>query len=438
MINRYPVVLLLVSTCIVLGFSGAVLTADFEAWAPALTATALLLASMQILLILNAREPDRRIRSLVIIALALKVMSGIARYAVNALLYDGGGDANRYWSNAANLSRSWAEGRWISSGRNFPGTGFIDTLSAVVFSLAGPSYIGGFIIFAWMGFWGLYLCFRAFTIAVPDGDHLRYGVLVLLLPSLLFWPSAIGKDAWMVLCIGAFAYGTARVLTGRSSGVAVVGLGGLGAGLVRPHITLILLIGLAVATLVRADDARKSLLGKTALLCVVLGAGALALTQVERFFNLSSDEGLDTVLDRTATRTSQGGSAFDGASIQNPLTLPYGIVTVLFRPFPYEANSTQALVTSLEGLVLLCLLIAASPVLLSSVRQLSRQPYVCFALTYLLLFAVAFSSFSNFGILTRQRVQVFPFFLVLLALPAVRSSQDPKQENRRTASARSR
>ena len=34
------------------------------------------------------------------------------------------------------------------------------------------------------------------------------------------------------------------------------------------------------------------------------------------------------------------------------------------------------------------------------------------------MFVIAFSSIGNFGIMTRQRTQVLPLFLVLLALPA--------------------
>ena len=40
-----------------------------------------------------------------------------------------------------------------------------------------------------------------------------------------------------------------------------------------------------------------------------------------------------------------------------------------------------------------------------------------FALIYTLVFVYAFSTIGNFGILVRQRVQVYPLFLVLLALP---------------------
>lgn len=78
-------------------------------------------------------------------------------------------------------------------------------------------------------------------LAVPDGNHLLYGKLVLLLPSLLFWPSALGKDAWMVLGIGATAYGAARLFTGRRGSLLWITAGAVACGLVRPHITPILL-----------------------------------------------------------------------------------------------------------------------------------------------------------------------------------------------------
>jgi hypothetical protein len=37
-----------------------------------------------------------------------------------------------------------------------------------------------------------------------------------------------------------------------------------------------------------------------------------------------------------------------------------------------------------------------------------------------MMFVFAFSSIGNFGIMTRQRTQVFPFVLVLLCLPMPR------------------
>ena len=72
--------------------------------------------------------------------------------------------------------------------------------------------------------------------------------------------------------------------------------------------------------------------------------------------------------------------------------------------------------SSAEGLVLLGLFYLGRRRLYALPRHL-RNPYVVASLAYCVFFIIAFSSFGNFGILVRQRVQVFPFVLVLLALP---------------------
>ena len=50
-------------------------------------------------------------------------------------------------------------------------------------------------------------------------------------------------------------------------------------------------------------------------------------------------------------------------------------------------------------------------------RLLLREPYVAYVATYVLLFVYAFSTFGNFGLLVRERVQVLPLLLVLPCLP---------------------
>ncbi|MDQ1519420.1 MAG: hypothetical protein QOI55_493, partial [Actinomycetota bacterium] len=50
--------------------------------------------------------------------------------------------------------------------------------------------------------------------------------------------------------------------------------------------------------------------------------------------------------------------------------------------------------------------------------QFARNyPLISYAVGFIVLFVIAFSAFSNFGILARQRTQVLPLYLVLLALP---------------------
>ena len=51
-----------------------------------------------------------------------------------------------------------------------------------------------------------------------------------------------------------------------------------------------------------------------------------------------------------------------------------------------------------------------------------------FSLAYVAAFVFAFSVVGNFGILARQRIQVLPFLLVLLALPPVASAVRKKRD----------
>jgi hypothetical protein len=70
-----------------------------------------------------------------------------------------------------------------------------------------------------------------------------------------------------------------------------------------------------------------------------------------------------------------------------------------------------------------------------ALRHPRRRPYVAFVVVFSLLFIYAFSSIANFGILARERTQLLPFFLVLLAIPAVRRGPGQAQGNERRVDA---
>ena len=97
------------------------------------------------------------------------------------------------------------------------------------------------------------------------------------------------------------------------------------------------------------------------------------------------------------------------------MLLPVATVTVLFRPVIVEAHNVQALVAAMEGTFLLVLVLVRLKSIFKSVRTFSSHPYVASALLYTFLFVIAFSAIGNLGILARERVQLLPMFLVLLA-----------------------
>lgn len=391
----------------------------YDIWAALLILPLLFVISLPILHRVASHDEGLSYR-LLVVALTLKMVSSLVRYWQSYVLYDTA-DSERYHKAGIRIAQALRDGTpWAAEGP-FPGTAFIEGLTGYLYWPLGATLMGGFFVFSWLGFWGLLLFHRAFAIGVPNGDTRRYALLVLFLPSLLFWPSSIGKDAWMTLCLGLSAYGAARLLARRRAGTLLLAVGVAGVSLVRPHMAVLLVGGVLMGYLCRPYS-RRGLFGpvvKAAGLLTLTVAAAVVVSNAERFFGVdsSADRSVGAVLDDTVARTQQGGSSFEATPVSSPADLPMATVSVLLRPFPWEATSLQALVAAAESMLLLGLCWLSRRRLLALPGLLRRQPYVAFAVTYTLLFIVAFSSFANFGILTRQRVQVFPLVLVLLALP---------------------
>ena len=124
-------------------------------------------------------------------------------------------------------------------------------------------------------------------------------------------------------------------------------------------------------------------------------------------------------LDETTRRTTQGGSSFDPARVNSPADYPWAVFTVAFRPMPHEAGNIQMTLTSVEGLMLIALMLASLRTIISMPRYSTRLSYLTFAGMYILLFTFVFAALGNFGVLARQRTQMLPFLLVIPALPVL-------------------
>jgi hypothetical protein len=401
-------------------------------WVALFLVPILLLATGPALSRQAAREGDRTLFWLLLAALTLKLLGSLVRYYVADTVYEGLIDAQGYHETAAMIAERFQAGNFDTGLESLTGTAFVPFLTGLLYTLIGPSIYAGFLLFSWIAFWGLFYLYRAFTIAIPEGNRRRYAHLLFFLPSILYWPSAIGKDAWMLFTLGVAAYGMARALTGRLwRGLAVASLGLYGAAVVRPHVAGMAGLGFAVAYILGRSPRRQ---GRRAVALKIVASVILVvlsvqlLSQTTEFLKnsgLEPEDGVGSVLAETSRRTNEGGSSFATSSSITPLSLPVGVVTILFRPFLFEAHNAQAAVTALESTLFLCLLVARRRAVWHAIRHLRRRPYVAFILVYSVLFVVAFSSIANFGILARERTQLLPFFLVLLALPAPQPRQRP-------------
>ena len=374
------------------------------------------------------RERDPSLVKLLVAALLLKLFGSLVRYWVAVAFYDSNADAFEYHRVGVDLAMRFRAGNFDTGLASLSGTDFISFFTGITYTITGPSIFAGFLLYSWLAFGGMFYMYRAFTIAIPDGRKRSYARLLFFMPSMLHWPSSIGKEAWMLFTLGLAAFGTARLLTGRPwRGLALAGTALWLGALVRPHVTGMAAVALVAAYLVARPPRRLGALGpvvKLFALIALLAVAGLLLGKASSYLlekGIDPQDGVSNVLGESARRTGQGGSSFNApTAIGSPAKLPLAVVTILFRPFPFEAHSAQVAVTALESTLLLCLTVARRRGVWQALRHPRRRPYVAFVVVYSLLFVFAFSSIANFGILARERTQVLPFFLVLLAVPALR------------------
>jgi hypothetical protein len=400
---------------------------------------------------LRAARTEQRYDLAGLMATGLLLRFGAAFYR-----FSHGADAVTYHAWGSNLAARFRHFDFgADTGSSVPGTGGLRYIAGLVEVVTNSNEFATFLVFAWLGFIGCVLLWRAFVTALPSADHKRYALLIFLWPTLVFWPSSIGKDCWMLFTLGIGALGAARVLTRKPGGYSLLVVGLLAGSVVRPHVSLLELVAFAIAFLVGRQTPRRGTLtpgsiGKIAglVVLVVLG-GVLA----ERFGSLVGSKDLtdvNAVLEINQTRTDIGGSAFTPADPTNPLGYVEAGVTVLFRPFASETGGVEQTAAALEDLFLVVLVVLSWRRLASIPRRLRSEPYVTFALSYVLMFVFGFGTISNFGILARQRSQLMPFVFVLLSLTAAgrarrpdrsypgRAAGHPRPTNRSTRSSTSR
>lgn len=353
-------------------------------------------------------------------ALAALFIAGFGvRLAASVPRLLGGADSPIYQREGIRIANELRQLNFgVDTGRSVPGTGTIRYLSGVVNVFTGSTYIATFLLFATVAFVGQ--CFFLFAMR-PALNAKQFRLLclaVMLSPTLAFWPSSIGKESLSLLGIGLGAYGAALLYDRRWKGAPFMLLGSLAVGMVRPHVALLLLAALLIGLLARRAHTRGRMLTHLAVLVIVIIGAMVTAGASADLFGLESFDGVSDVsaaLDFTQERTSQDAAQFVAARVVSPVDYPMAAVTVLFRPFPWEASNAAAMVSALESAALFVLLLSALPGVVRRGTQFAQQGQLLYTVAFTAVFVYLFSAIGNFGILSRQRAQVVPFLLVIVA-----------------------
>ena len=344
-----------------------------------------------------ARATEARSRMVLFVLLLLAHIGASVAYYLYAQEF--GGDVAMYYNDPYQIE-----------GASGLSTVFVVNLVQTLKGYFGGSFLDYFLLFQAMGFWGLLFVMRAFDDIHEElgQPKFKYVYLLLFLPGLHFWTSAIGKDAPLFLGVAMCVWATFRMRTRY----LIFGAGVVVSLLFRPHIALIALIALAMTVLFARNT---SLLSRAALLAVVLvGVGTVAGLVQNAFYglNLSNADSLSEFIETKSSVSEESGGDMSiiGASF------PVKLFSLLFRPFFIDANGLLGYIASLENVVLLVvigMLIWRFGISMAVARaaMFARFSAFFFVMLTILLAMVNY----NVGLGLRQKMMMMPALLVFFA-----------------------
>jgi hypothetical protein len=384
--------------------------------------------TVPIALRLANREGRPWLVPLVLGSLALHLLGAVLQVLVVRAFYGNVADFQGYDGQGALLAKAWHAGVWTLP-PHVPGNGTVSVIVGAVYGIIGVDQLSGFFVFSWFSLMGLVAFYRAFRIALPDARCGRYAALIFLLPSLWYWPTAVGKESVMLVALGLMALGAAYLLRSRWWGLVPFAAGSFLGAVVRPHEVALVFGAFGVAVVTRRLKTRSLLtplrIGVTLL--IVVGVGALLAVVTARSLGITSLTPTAVVRAVNGANDNLQGNGGNGTGSSHdtwnasPLYYPVDVYTVLFMPLPFQVGSATQAIAALENLSIIALIVSCRRSLTNVGTYLRQSPFVVMCLIYSLGFLYLFAALGNVGLLARERTLLFPFLFVLFALPDRRS-----------------
>jgi hypothetical protein len=390
----------------------------------------LLLASRVIITRVAVAEAKPWLVSIMTISLVLHLLAAPAQIFVTQHFYHGIADWIRYEHQGANLAPGFRHLNFSLQPGNLRGIvndGSVSIAAGIVFAIVGINQLASFLVFSWLAFLGTILFFRAFSLTFAGADQRRYAYLLFFFPSMIFWTADVSKEAIMMVSLGLLAYGAAKVLAHRRGGVSLAVVGAVIGFFIRPNELLLVVAGFTVAMLVSQTGSRERTSGGRRLLSFIFFGGLLILSLYLTVHYLHGSGGTLSLNQVQANNVSNGGSGGVPYST-SLLTYPRDVYTLLFDPLPFTFHGSGELVASIENTVLLVLVLASFRQLRVLPRAVFARAYVMMCVVYSAAFIYTFAALGNLGLITRERAVLFPFLLVLVAIPRSPKGRPPRFE----------
>ncbi len=321
---------------------------------------------------------------------------------------------------------------------------------ATVFDLfTFSSYSATAVLFAVIGFIGLWMLFVAFYEIRPD-LHKAIAIATLFIPSVVFWGSGLLKDTVTLAGLGIATLLIKRIFLDRRINIFNVLLLLLCFYIVYSIKKYILLTYLpAVMIWIYATNLSKI---RSVAFKIMMLPFVIAITVVSGYFAINqvgkddSRYALDQ-LGNTARITAYDIAYLTGHDAGSTYTLgeldgsfgslvklgPQAINVSLFRPYIWEVRNPLMLMSAMESLILLLLTLYVVLKRGSTLFVTLTNPHIIFCMVFSLTFAFAVGvSTFNFGSLSRYKIPLLPFYTLALILIYYEKSDKNVAELERT------
>jgi hypothetical protein len=306
-------------------------------------------------------------------------------------------------------------------------TGSLKAIAAFAMLFTLDSEYGAFLLITIPSFFGKVALYRMLRDQLPAELHPRLLVATLLVPSFVFWSCGFVKEGVVVSCLGWMMVGLGRLGERKMvKGVLLILIPGTIVAMVKAYVLFPFIIASAFYlywSRARQRNATIELKPRFVVLALITAvAGIAALSQ------LFPEYAVDTLADKTARYQELGeevgggsyyslGEGSDRSLSAQLAYTPLALIACFFRPFIFEVHNGPMLASALEMTALFVLFFR-------TVRKRSwsavwsyiwSSPILMFAMMFTLLFGTGVGlATSNLGTLSRYRVPLLPFYVLLV------------------------
>lgn len=304
------------------------------------------------------------------------------------------------------------------------GIGLENTLrfTLLISFISGPFYHALKVWMAFMGFLGVWFFYRAVVVALGRQCPPVFFFLAFF-PSIIFWGSILGKDPMQFFFIGLYAYGGTRwIVEGRPEALMPLLIGLYGSYLFRPWAGAVAALTLALGVLIGKCEwpQKMSMLIPLGVLAALAMPMLAAMGTTIDINDLQLNTALE-IFETKGTGFAQDSKAFGASGVDllddrgELLRLPIYQVMFggLFRPLPFDMTNLPTALAALENTVVLLMAVVG----LVRFRFIYlRNPIFLWLLLSTLTWSLMYGYIvlANFGSGARYKLQVWPFFLMLL------------------------